>query len=102
MNYCLFPFVDVYARVSQIFGVNRAAYARFGLEGHNGVDWAINVGTPILAAAGGVVVNPARAMIASRIGRVASGTLGRIRGTFASCANVTAQLRRPIGFAPSK
>jgi len=55
MNYCLFPFADVYARVSQIFGVNRAAYARFGLEGHNGVDWAINVGTPILAVADGDV-----------------------------------------------
>lgn len=55
MNYCLFPFTNVYWPVSQVFGVNRAAYARFGLDGHNGVDWAIPVGTAILAVADGDV-----------------------------------------------
>ena len=42
-------------RVTQWFGENPAAYARFGLRGHNGLDLSCVVGTPVLVAADGVV-----------------------------------------------
>ena len=37
-------------RVSQWFGGNPAMYVRFGLPGHNGIDYAVPVGTPVTAA----------------------------------------------------
>jgi hypothetical protein len=42
------------ARVSQRFGENPAGYAPYGLAGHEGVDFAVAVGTPIRAAHSGV------------------------------------------------
>lgn len=45
-------------RVSQWFGGNPALYARFGLPGHNGIDYAVPVGTPVYAAHGGVLEVP--------------------------------------------
>lgn len=42
-------------RVTQIYGVNGANYARFGLAGHNGVDFGCATGTPVKAIADGVV-----------------------------------------------
>lgn len=41
--------------VSQWFGANAAAYAKFGLAGHNGIDYAVKLGTPVLAAHAGAV-----------------------------------------------
>jgi hypothetical protein len=41
--------------VSQIFGVNPEVYARFGLKGHNGIDFAVPTGLPICAVAPGDV-----------------------------------------------
>lgn len=41
--------------VSQVFGVNPERYARFGMAGHNGVDYAVPTGTPIGAVDAGVV-----------------------------------------------
>jgi hypothetical protein len=48
-----YPFDGVY-RVTQNFGENPQDYARFGLKGHNGIDFACPTGTRILAAADGI------------------------------------------------
>ena len=40
--------------VTQIFGVNPERYARFGLPGHNGLDIAFDVGTPIYLRVAGI------------------------------------------------
>ncbi len=42
-------------RISQSFGQNAAVYKAFGFAGHEGIDYACAIGTPIKAAAGGVV-----------------------------------------------
>lgn len=41
--------------ISQRWGANPANYAAYGLKGHEGVDWPMPVGTPILCCAAGVV-----------------------------------------------
>ena len=54
MNLSL-PFSGQYP-VTQNFGEHPEWYAGFGLPAHNGIDYGIPVGTPILAAADGVVI----------------------------------------------
>jgi murein DD-endopeptidase MepM/ murein hydrolase activator NlpD len=50
------PIANVALRtISQRFGENPAAYARFGLAGHTGVDFAVPHGTPIGAVDSGIV-----------------------------------------------
>ena len=41
---------------SQLFGVNPARYAQFGMVGHDGVDYATPTGTPIISGVEGKVV----------------------------------------------
>jgi murein DD-endopeptidase MepM/ murein hydrolase activator NlpD len=41
--------------ISQRWGENEPIYRRFGYPGHNGIDFAISVGTPILATGAGRV-----------------------------------------------
>lgn len=48
------PFAGNYP-VTQIFGVNHQNYARFGLKGHNGIDYATPIGTNIVSVDDGRV-----------------------------------------------
>jgi murein DD-endopeptidase MepM/ murein hydrolase activator NlpD len=43
-------------RVTQIYGVNEENYRKFGLAGHNGIDFGCDTGTPVKAMAAGEVV----------------------------------------------
>lgn len=42
--------------ISQWFGADPGGYSRYGLQGHNGVDFALPVGQHVMAADGGSVV----------------------------------------------
>lgn len=48
------PYEGAHA-VSQRFGSNTAAYARFGMRGHNGIDFALPAKTGLLAVAAGTI-----------------------------------------------
>jgi len=50
----LFPCVQT-APITQRFGENPADYKRFGLPGHNGIDFALPIGSPIFAASAGTI-----------------------------------------------
>ena len=41
--------------ITQQFGLNPQIYSRFGLKGHNGVDYRAAVGTPLFAGMDGIV-----------------------------------------------
>lgn len=43
-------------RVTQWFGSNEDWYKKFSLAGHNGVDYGVQIGTPVLAAISGTIV----------------------------------------------
>ncbi|MCF7835798.1 MAG: peptidoglycan DD-metalloendopeptidase family protein [Candidatus Marinimicrobia bacterium] len=47
---------DWQKNISQLFGVNRKLYLpNFGIDGHNGIDYRIEYGAPILSAHNGIV-----------------------------------------------
>lgn len=48
------PFPDK-KKISQWFGENAAYYAKYGMKGHNGIDFAVPVGTPVYAPHEGFV-----------------------------------------------
>jgi len=43
-------------RISQKFGMNIAMYKKFGLKGHNGIDFACPTGTQLLAPMDGKII----------------------------------------------
>mgnify|MGYP001400311200 CR=1 FL=1 len=47
-KYTLYDLFEGNFPVSQYFGNNRLYYIKFGLAGHEGVDWALPVGTKLL------------------------------------------------------
>src|SRR5262245_49887407 len=49
-----YPFNGSFA-ITQKFGANPADYARFGMKGHNGIDFTLPSGTPVVAATAGKV-----------------------------------------------
>ena len=75
-------------RITQKFGENPAAYADDGLKGHNGVDFGCPVGTDLLAAANGVIVE------VGDQGKSGYGkffrikTVGGLQLTYGHCSNV--------------
>lgn len=44
-------------RVSQIFGVNKKNYIKYGLQGHDGVDFACPTGTKLIAPFDGIIIS---------------------------------------------
>ena len=44
------------ARISQIFGINPKMYKKYGLKGHNGIDFACKTGTQLLAPFDGKII----------------------------------------------
>ena len=44
-------------RVSQKFGVNKANYIKYGLQGHDGVDFACPNGTKLIAPFDGIILD---------------------------------------------
>jgi murein DD-endopeptidase MepM/ murein hydrolase activator NlpD len=51
----LWPIPNRYP-VTQVFGANPKAYKKFGLKGHNGIDWGVPTGTPVVASHDGTVI----------------------------------------------
>lgn len=49
------PLPPAYRRISQAFGVNPSYYAKWGLGGHEGLDFSCPEGTPVCALRGGKV-----------------------------------------------
>ena len=44
-------------RVSQIFGVNKKNYIKYGLQGHDGVDFACPTGTKLISPFDGMIIS---------------------------------------------
>jgi len=49
-------FKKEHPRISQEFGLNQKIYKQFGLDGHNGIDFACNTGTPLYSVLTGKVI----------------------------------------------
>ncbi len=51
----IYPVLDGQMRISQGFGPSQIDYSRWGLKGHNGIDFFGKAGDPILSVADGTV-----------------------------------------------
>ena len=47
--------MQVRPKITQQFGLNPAVYAKFGMQGHNGIDYRCEIGTPVYAPMDGVI-----------------------------------------------
>lgn len=55
MEVFYFPIENAGLKISQKFGLRPVVYRKFGLKGHNGLDFACPVGTTLLAIGDGIV-----------------------------------------------
>lgn len=78
---------DPAAPLTQRFGENPQLYARFGLSGHNGLDFALPLDSRVTAAAGGVV---------TRLAHDAAGYGSWLQLTHKGFATLYAHLSRPL------
>lgn len=56
MSGLIYPVDGGRAKISQLYGSTEIDYSRFGLIGHNGIDFAGAIGDRILAVADGIVI----------------------------------------------
>lgn len=52
----MWPIANAANKITQHWGRNPASYTRFGLKGHNGLDFSCITGTPVISVADGVVM----------------------------------------------
>ena len=73
------PLEDIKNKQTQGFGQNLLAYGGMGMDGHPGVDWAIEEGTAVFAAHDGVVIEAYGEETDATDGNVGFGNRVRIR-----------------------
>lgn len=79
--------------LTQGFGLNPASYARFGIKGHNGLDFGMNTGTEVWSATDGIVLRAADFTGTNFNG---FGVLVEIWDDVQLCACLYGHLQRPL------
>jgi len=79
--------------LTQGFGLNPASYARFGIKGHNGLDFGMDTGTEIWSASDGIVL---RAGDFTGTNFNGFGVLVEVWDDVQLCACLYGHLQRPL------